>query len=80
MYIAIINKTTRRVFEVVTNEAASLEAMQAYNGEATRCPCSQEEFIAYSNGKEIDAPRRFAVKTNEFGEKYDSLITEYTVH
>jgi len=79
MFIAIIEKTSRRVLEVLTHAGASLEAMQAYNGTATRCGCPEEVFMAYSEGKEVMAPRRFVVEVNEHGQERDVLITEYTV-
>jgi hypothetical protein len=79
MHIAIIEKSTRRVFEVLDNEAASLEALQAYNGACTRARCTIDELHAYSVGKEIKANTRYGIESGPYGD-FNVIKTYYTVH
>jgi hypothetical protein len=53
-YISVFEKGNHgRVLEVVSTDHASLAAMAAYNGSATRARCADDVFVAYSHGKEI---------------------------
>ena len=77
-YIAIIEKSTMRVLEVLSNESESLIAMASYNGKVTRARAPEEVARAYSNGKEIYAHTDWRGVPGPYG-MYNEKVIKYTI-